>query len=156
METFNPVKYCEDLLKTHEVVSLASLEKALNLVKEKIDVDKNAALASIEKIQQGIYAKGGFEISDQLFERQVRAHKDLEYARRLVKELNHDYEETSRLLEEKEMQKKNGVLLKDLVIELTNYNLNQSDIEVDPKHLIYLKYSLETLDLPEFNTVSTR
>ena len=153
MDVFNPVNYCEDLLRVHEIVSLASLEKALHEVKQEIDAQKSLALESIERIQKSIYDKGGLDISRNLLERKERASKDLELARVLAKGLNRDYEETSRVLDEKEMQKKNGILLKDLVIELDHYNLNQVDIEVDPRHIIYLKHALETLDLPEFNTV---
>jgi hypothetical protein len=153
MDLFNPVKYCENLLKEHEIVSLASLSEALQKVKAKVEMEKDAALKAIEKIQQTVHAKGGMDMGYQLFERQARAHKDLESARALVKELNRDYDTTSKTIEEKENQRRNALLLKDLVIELDHYNLNQIDIQIDPKHIIYLKYSLETLDLPEFTTV---
>ena len=154
MESFNAIKYCEDLLGNHDIFSLASLEKALQEVKKQVDSEKDIALKGIEKVQASIHQKGGMDVVYNLLERQERAHKDLESARVLVKELNHDYEDTSKILEEKVMQMKNGVLLKDLIIELDNFNSNQYEIEVEPKHLIYLKHSLESLDLPEFNTVS--
>ncbi|OMJ86967.1 hypothetical protein SteCoe_11440 [Stentor coeruleus] len=152
MDSFNSINFCEGLLKSYEIVSLSSLEKALQEVKKKVENEKESALKSIEKIQQSIQEKGGIDISYQLLERQARAHKDLESARILVKELNRDYDKTSVMLENKEMQRKNAILLKNLVLELDNFNLNQSDIEIDPRHLIYLKHALESLDLPEYNT----
>lgn len=153
MDNFNSIHFCEGLLKSCEIISLTSLEKALQDVRKKVENEKESALKSIEKIQQSIQEKGGMDISYQLLERQARAHKDLESARILVKELNLDYEKTSAMLENKEMQRKNSILLKNLVLELDNFNLNQSDIEIDPSHLILLKHALESLDLPEYNTV---
>lgn len=153
MDNFNSIHFCEGLLKSCEIISLTSLEKALQDVRKKVENEKEFALKSIEKIQQSIQEKGGMDISYQLLERQARAHKDLESARILVKELNLDYEKTSAMLENKEMQRKNSILLKNLVLELDNFNLNQSDIEIDPSHLILLKHALESLDLPEYNTV---
>ena len=153
METFNPINYCENLLKNYEIVSLSSLEKAVSEVKQKIENEKESALISIKNTQKTISDKGGMNLAYSLLERQSKAYKDLEAARVLVKELNRDYEDTSKVLEEKEIQRKNGILLRDLVVELDHYNMNQTDIKIDPKHLVYLKFALETLDLTEFNTV---
>jgi hypothetical protein len=153
MEPFNPIKYCESLLKSHESISIATLEKALMKVKSDLEQARDRSLSNIHKVQSSVQERGGMDILYNLLERQSRASKGLDSARLMVKELNTRYEETSKILEEKEMQRKNAVLIRDLIIELDHYNDSQSDIDIDPKHLIYLKHSLEVLDIPEYNTV---
>lgn len=149
MESFEPVKYCEGLLKSYDSVSLASLDQALAKVKLKLEKERDECLDSINKVQQGVQDKGGIDIVYKLLDRQSKANRGLEAARFMVKELNTEYAEISRILEEKEMQRKNAILVRDLVIELDHYNVSQGDIDIDPKHLIYLKHSLEVMDIPE-------
>lgn len=156
METFEAVKFCENLLKSYDSVSLVALDQALIEVRIKLELERDECLESIGKVQQSVQDKGGMDIVYKLLDRQAKASKGLESARLMVKEVNSEYAETSRILEEKEMQRKNAILLRDLVIELDHYNVNQGDIDIDPKHLIYLKHSLEVMDIPEYNTVTKK
>lgn len=153
MEPFNPIQFCEKLLKTHESISISTLDKALQAVKSQLEQERDTCLKNIEAVQSSVVQKGGMDILYTLLDRKLRASKGLDSARAMVKELNIRYEETSKVLEEKEMQRKNAVLIRDLIIELDHFNDNQGDIDLDPKHLIYLKHSLEVLDIPEYNTV---
>lgn len=119
---FEPMKYCTEFLEKKEILTLTSLQTALDDLGNTLESEKNDTYGNLQLIQSELKELGTQESVLKLKDTQSRAQKELDTSHLIIKKVYEELGDVSSSLGALDTHKYNARYFSKALVQLINLN----------------------------------